>query len=100
MILTVRLVLVDNADGRLVADFSKTRVYLHVTFYKWSHGRVKRYREVLESVLRGLHRAGIDTVYATPFQYDTRAQRLVKYFGFTEVKRSHELVVMERRTHA
>lgn len=90
----------DNDDGRLVADFAPTRVYLHLTIRRWGAQKLKRYREILEGTLAGLARAGVGVVYATPSQSDTRAQKLIRLFGFRERGRANGLVVMERRTYA
>lgn len=92
----MRVVLVDNAEGRLVIDYGK-QVYLHASFKKWSVGRVKKYRDILDATLAGLARAGIKAVYATPWEWDTKAQKMIKMFGFTERNRALGLVVMERR---
>jgi hypothetical protein len=35
-------------------------------------------------------------VYATPFENDVKAQKLIAMFGFKELSRKHGLVVMKR----
>lgn len=96
----MRIVFIDTEAGKLSADFHRGLVMFHLTVRKWGAQRLKAYRQYFDAILRLVKEAGYDVVYATPFEKDTRAQKLIGLFGFERVRSVRGHVVMQRKLHA
>lgn len=92
----MRVILIDDADGRLSADFIGGRVLLHVKLWRWGPQKLREYRAIFAGVLEGLRRLGYSAVYATPYEADKRAQKLISMFGFSFMHTRNGLVCMRR----
>ena len=81
--------------------FHRTKVALHLNIAEgaWSPSKFKRYRSIFTNIVApGLKTEGYNEVYATPFENDIKARKLIKMFGLYEYGRSktHGLVLMKR----
>lgn len=94
----MRVILIENEDGRLSADFVCGIVLLHVKFWRWSARKLREYRRTFTGVLEALRQQGYPVVYATPYEADKRAQKLISMFGFKRVFSRGRFVLMRRGT--
>lgn len=94
----MRVVLIENANGRLSCDISERlgAIFFHVKLWKWGAHKYREYQRVFSTLLAALREQGHRAVYATPRETDEAAQRLVRAFGFHEVRRRGGYVLMER----
>jgi len=79
--------------------FHRTKVALHLNIAPgaWSPSKFKRYRSIFtNTVAPGLKIEGYNEVYATPFENDVKARKLIKMFGLHEYGQNHGLVLMKR----
>lgn len=94
---SARVVLIDNEDGRLVADFiDEDFIVFHVRAIRFARKSFDRYVGVFDSILANLRKLGYKAVYAAPFANNAWAVSLCRTFGFTEHHRVRDLVVMRR----
>jgi hypothetical protein len=101
MMQPVREKLYEDADIRVSCDhlWNKTIAALHLHFNPgaWTPNKFKRYKSILaEQILPFLRDKSYKEVYATPFENDVKAQKLIAMFGFKELSRKQGLVVMKR----
>jgi hypothetical protein len=101
MMQPVREKLYEDADICVGCDFvvNRTKVALHLHFNPgaWTPSKFKRYKSILaEQILPFLRDKSYKEVYATPFENDVKAQKLIAMFGFKELSRKQGLVVMKR----
>jgi hypothetical protein len=97
----MREVLYQDDGVRCSCDFlfggEKVALHLAIDPGAWSVGKLKEYRSIFANkVLPGLTARGYHEVYATPYESDTKAQKLIKMFGLQEYGRSQGLVLMKR----
>lgn len=97
----VREKLYEDADICVLCDYllNKTAVSLHLSFNPgaWSPAKFKRYKGIFaKQILPFLRDKSYKEVYATPFENDVKAQKLIAMFGFKELNRKLGLVVMKR----
>ena len=79
--------------------FHRTKVALHLNIAPgaWSPSKFKRFHSIfINTVAPGLREEGFKEVYATPFENDIKAQKLIKMFGLWEYGRNMGLVLMKR----
>jgi len=89
---------VENHSFRISADFEGPLVFLHLVVKQFSKDIYKiGKRGFWPYVLRQLAKRGYTEVYATPYENDLRAQKLIRSFGFHERGVSNGLMVMNRR---
>lgn len=97
----VREKIYEDADARVLCDYilNRTKVTLHLNFNEgaWTPSKFKRYKGIFaEQILPFLRDKSYKEVYATPFENDVKAQKLIAMFGFKELTRKLGLVVMKR----
>ena len=97
----VREKIYEDADICVGCDFvvNRTKAALHLHFNPgaWTPSKFKRYKNILaKQILPFLRDKGYKEVYATPFENDVKAQKLIAMFGFKEFNRKLGLVVMKR----
>lgn len=90
-----------KAEGvELLADhlFNRTKIALHLNLEKgaWTPLKFKQYRVIFQRLLADLRDKRYVEVYATPFENDIKAQRLIALFGFKEFDRRQGFVLMKR----
>ena len=79
--------------------FGRTKVALHLNIAPgvWSPSAFKRFYSIfINKIAPSLKAEGFDEVYATPFENDIKARKLIKMFGLHEYGQSHGLVLMKR----
>ena len=91
-----RIVLEDNRDGRLVVDISPRGLYFHVKVYCWGAHKLREYRHKFDAYLEMFKDVGYTEARATPVTSNVRAIKLIKLFGFHEVRNEHGFTLMER----
>lgn len=97
----VREKLYEDADARVCCDHILNRttatLHLHLNAGAWTPSKFKRYKGIFaEQILPFLRDKSYKEVYATPFENDVKAQKLIAMFGFKELSRKLGLVVMKR----
>jgi hypothetical protein len=97
----VREKIYEDADGRVSCDhiFNRTTAALHLHFNPgaWSPSKFKRYKGIFaRQILPFLRDKSYKEVYATPFENDVKAQKLIAMFGFKEFARKQGHVLMKR----
>jgi len=97
----VREKIYEDADAQVLCDYmlNKTKVTLHLNFNvgAWSPAKFKRYKGIFaEQILPFLRDKSYKEVYATPFENDVKAQKLIAMFGFQEFARKQGHVLMKR----
>ena len=94
----LELVLVDCEDGRFVMnEYPGRKIAFHLRLNRWSPGFFKELRRRFDEILSELSADGIEEVYATPYEADPKAVKLITLFGFEEFARGADRIVMRRR---
>lgn len=95
-----KVLMFDDGNVRLVAEFWKRDVFIHVRVKKWSKSvrammlaRWVAMRLALNSVKKG-------EVYAYFSASDPRLPRFARLFGFFEIKRNNEWILTKEHGHA
>jgi hypothetical protein len=101
MMQPVRENIYEDADGYVSCDhlFNRSTAALHLHFNEgaWSHSKFKRYKGIfVKQILPFLRDKRYKEVYATPFEGDIKAQKLIAMFGFKEFARKQGHVLMKR----
>ena len=97
----VREKIYEDADAQVLCDYilNRTKVTLHLSFSDgaWSPNKFKRYKGIFaKQILPFLRDKSYKEVYATPFENDIKAQKLIAMFGFNEFARNGGFVLMKR----
>jgi hypothetical protein len=97
----VREKIYEDADGRVSCDhiFNRTTaaLHLHLNPGAWSLSKFRRYKGIfVKQILPFLRDKSYKEVYATPFENDVKAQKLIAMFGFQEFARKQGHVLMKR----
>lgn len=72
-------------------------LHLNIADGAWSPSKFKRYYSIFTNIIAPeLKGEGFGEVYATPFENDVKARKLIKMFGLHEYGQSHGLVLMKR----
>ena len=91
--------LYEDENGYVLASFvqEKQTVFIHLHFNPgaWSVSKYKHYKELFPTLLNKI-KEGRQYVYATPYETDVKAQKLIKMFEFKECGRWCGLVLMRR----
>jgi hypothetical protein len=89
-----------DADVELLGDylFNRTKIALHMNLSEgsWTPSKFKRYKQIFQRLLANFRDKRYTEVYATPFENDVKAQKLIALFGFKEFDRKQGLVLMKR----
>lgn len=93
----MRVVILDTEAGRLSVDYYGGLVMFHLVIRKWSAQRFKAYRKFFDAFLNTIKEEGYEAVYATPYEDDARAKKLISMFGFRSLGARRGLLVMQRR---
>lgn len=100
MILPVRETLYQDADVEVLGDylFNRTKIALHMNLNEgsWTPSKFKRYKQIFQGLLANFRDKRYTEVYATPFENDVKAQKLIALFGFKEFDRQQGFVLMKR----
>lgn len=74
---------------------TKIAMHLDITEGAWAPSKFKRYRQLFQGMLLDFRDKRYTEVYATPFENDIKAQKLIAMFGFKEFDRRHGFVLMK-----
>ena len=89
-----------DADVEVLCDylFNRTKIALHLNMNdgSWTLAKFKRYKQIFQRLLANFRDKRYTEVYATPFENDIKAQKLIALFGFKEFDRQQGLVLMKR----
>jgi hypothetical protein len=89
-----------DADVEVLCDylFNRTKIALHLNMNdgSWTLAKFKRYKQIFQGLLANFRDKRYTEVYATPFENDIKAQKLIALFGFKEFDRKQGLVLMKR----
>jgi hypothetical protein len=95
-----RETLYKDGDVEVLGDylFNRTKIALHMnlTHGSWTPSKFKRYKQIFQGLLANFRDKRYTEVYATPFENDVKAQKLIAMFGFSEFDRKQGLVLMKR----
>lgn len=93
----VRVRVFENEDGYVLADYlcDRKMVTLHLSV----NCTVKRRKwlNIFDILLAEFREKGYMYVYATPYESDVKAQRLIAMFGFCRVDTRRGFVIMRRK---
>ena len=96
----VREKLYEDNDIEVLCDYiiNQTKVALHLTLKEgaWTPAKFKRYQQIFKGMLKDFEDKKYTEVYATPFENDVKAQKLITMFGFKEFARNGGFVLMKR----
>lgn len=95
-----RETLYKDGDVEVLGDylFNRTKIALHMNLNEgsWTPSKFKRYKQIFQGLLANFRDKRYTEVYATPFENDVKAQKLIAMFGFMEFDRKQGLVLMKR----
>lgn len=78
-------------------EIDKVALHLNITPGAWSPSKFKRYYSIFVNVVApGLKAEGYNEVYATPFENDVKARKLIAMFGLHEYGQNMGLVLMKK----
>ena len=77
-------------------DIGKVALHLNITPGAWSPSKFKKYHSIFVNKIVPYLKPYYDEVYATPFENDIKAQKLIKMFGLRQYNCSMGLVLMKR----
>ena len=97
----IRETLYQDEDVHFLCDyiFDRTKVAMHlnITPGAWSAGKFKKYNSIfVDKIVPFLKARNYNEVYATPFENDIKAQKLIKMFGLYQYEQSMGLVLMKK----
>jgi len=97
----MRETLYEDADVCFLCDhlseINKVALHLNIAPGAWSPSKFKKYRSIFVNVVApGLKAEGYNEVYATPFENDTKARKLIAMFGLHEYGQNMGLVLMKK----
>jgi hypothetical protein len=96
----VREKIYEDTDVEVLCDhlFDGTKISLHLNFNEgaWTPSKFKRYKQIFQGMLANFRDKRYTEVYATPFENDVKAQKLIALFGFKEFERQQGFVLMKR----
>ena len=91
----MRIIFHNDEDARFSADFHKQWVSMHVVYFRWGIKKFRQYLRIFDLWVCRLREVGYKEVYATPFERDTKAQRMIALFGFKKLYSRNGHVVMQ-----
>jgi deoxyadenosine/deoxycytidine kinase len=95
-----REMLYQDSDVEVLGDylFNRTKIALHMNLSEgsWTPSKFKRYKQIFQGLLANFRDKRYTEVYATPFENDVKAQKLIALFGFKEFDRQQGFVLMKR----
>jgi hypothetical protein len=72
-------------------------MHLNITQGAWSVSKFKKYRSIFEDkILPFLKDKNYKQVYATPYENDVKAHKLIRMFGFEKFGAKQGFVLMKR----
>jgi deoxyadenosine/deoxycytidine kinase len=95
----VREKIYEDTDIEVLCDylFEGKKISLHLNFNPgaWTPSKFKRYQKIFQKMLSDFKDKRYTEVYATPFENDVKAQKLIAMFGFKEFDRRQGFVLMK-----
>jgi hypothetical protein len=97
----MRETLYQDEDVHFLCDylFDRTKVAMHlnITPGVWSPSKFKQFYSIFTNIVAPKLKAeGFNEIYATPFENDTKAHKLIKMFGLKEFGKKSGHVLMKR----
>lgn len=97
----VREKLYEDEDVCFMCDhlFNRTAIAMHLTITPgaWSLSKFKKYRDIFENkIVPSFKDKMYKQVYATPFENDVKAHKLIAMFGFKKFDAKPGFVLMKR----
>ena len=97
----IREKLYEDADVCFLCDhlFNRTAAAMHlnITPGAWSPSKFKKYRSIFEDKIVPVFKdKKYKQVYATPFENDVKAHKLIEMFGFEKFATKPGFVLMKR----
>lgn len=78
-------------------DIGKVALHLNIAPGAWSPSKFKRFYNIFVNVVApGLKAEGYNEVYATPFENDVKARKLIAMFGLYEYGQNMGLILMKK----
>jgi len=78
-------------------EIDKVALHLNITPGVWSPSKFKKFYSIFVNVVApGLKAEGYNEVYATPFENDVKARKLIAMFGLHEYGQNMGLVLMKK----
>ena len=78
-------------------DIGKVALHLNIAPGAWSASKFKRYYSIFVNIVApGLKAEGYNEVYATPFENDVKARKLIAMFGLHEYGQNMGFILMKK----
>ena len=78
-------------------EIGKVALHLNIAPGAWSPSKFKRFYNIFVNVVApGLKAEGYNEVYATPFENDVKARKLIAMFGLHEYGQNMGLILMKK----
>jgi hypothetical protein len=78
-------------------EIDKVALHLNIAPGAWSPSKFKRFYNIFVNVVApGLKAEGYNEVYATPFENDVKARKLIAMFGLYEYGQNMGLILMKK----
>lgn len=90
--------LLQNECTHLEYELVENDVFIHLEVYKWSLSYYKLYKDIWAKFLARLKSEGVESVYCLVPSSDKKIIKFEKMFGFTEVTKVKEALLMECET--
>ena len=97
----IRETLYQDDDVHFLCDYLSginiVALHLNITPGAWSVSKFKKYRSIfVDKIVPFLKAHNYNEVYATPFENDIKAQKLIKMFGLYQYGQNMGLVLMKK----
>tara|TARA_R110000868_G_scaffold243317_2_gene499242 strand:- start:2024 stop:2308 length:285 start_codon:yes stop_codon:yes gene_type:complete len=92
----MREVLKETEDFRCSLEMWGGFPLLHFGVFKFSKSIYKQWKNNWPGVLETLRLRGFTKIYATPFEGDLRAKKLIEHFGFKLIRTVRGVHLMRR----
>jgi hypothetical protein len=79
-----------------LVELGKVALHLNITPGAWSPSKFKKYRSIFTNKIIPYLKPRYSEVYATPFENDIKAQKLITMFGLHAYGRNMGLVLMKK----
>ncbi len=92
-----RITVLKNEFGHLEYELYEGNYFIHCTISKWNRLLYESYKIVFDNWLHTLHRdLGVKVVFVASDVGNSKLQRFEKMFGFVEVNRDDQYVLLAR----
>ena len=74
----------DDDNVTLYLEMCEHRPFIHCTVHKWTHGTLKEFKVIWDSMITAFTNKGYEEIYASDM--DDKVTKFAKMFGFKETE--------------